>query len=179
MVPPRTFPAASWSSVIAAIGLLNGSSSFGSISSSLSRSKRWSDVTAAASSSLVSMPSLLRSRWLNRASLRSIAKAADLDAERAEGGPEDVGQFFERNLAVLGVGVEVGAGKRRRTAGRGPHHHRQRAAVGLLLGQDAVSIAVEVSMDGFHRVEPGRPERLAPRIQPQPDENGPGRRSGT
>ena len=77
-----------------------------------------------------------------------------------EGGPEDLGQLVERDLAVLRVGVEVGAGQRRRTAGRGPHHRRQRAAVGLLLGQGAVAVAVEVGVDGF------RPRRARPRGTP-------------
>ena len=61
------------SSFIAASGLLNGSSSFGSMSSSLSRSNRYSELTAAASSSLLSVPSLSLSSRSNRASVRSTA----------------------------------------------------------------------------------------------------------
>jgi hypothetical protein len=100
-------------------------------------------------------------------------QSADLHAEGAQRGPEDLRQLLEGDLAVLRAGVEVGAGERRRAAGRRPDHRGERAAIGLLLGQGAVSIAVEVRMDGLHRIEPGRPERLAARIQLQPDEDGP------
>src|SRR5262249_4604212 len=59
-------------------------------------------------------------------------QAADLHPEGAERRPQDLGQLFQGDLAVLRVGVQVGARQRRRASGGGPDHQRQRAAVGLL-----------------------------------------------
>ena len=106
---------------------------------------------------------LFLSSRLNRASLRSAATRPIWTRNGPRAGRRTSASSSKRNLAILRVRVEVGSGKGRRPAGRGTHHHRQRAAVGLILGQDAVFIAVEVSMDGFHRVEPRRPEWPCPR----------------
>src|SRR5205807_340950 len=83
-------------------------------------------------------------------------------------------QFVERDLAIV-VGVE-GRDRRGRKAAEQPtaeEQGRRRHALGLLLAQDAVAVAVEALEQGLHEIVPRGGERLAVEPDVRPNQDGP------
>ncbi len=87
---------------------------------------------------------------------------ADLEPERAQDRAEGLGQLVDRDLAVLGVDVQLAAESAGAAA---PVASRTRAAtdlrVGLLGRERAVAVAVEAGVERPDRVDPRRLERPA------------------